>query len=523
MLNSSLRSRDAYNPDVLTCLANLSSDEVFTPPQMANRMLDLLPAALWSDENARFLDPVCKSGVFLREMARRLDVGLAEKIPDRQKRLNHIFQKQLFGIAITDLTALLARRSVYCSKIANGKYSVCEGFRDEQGNIRFERIEHTWQNGRCAYCGASQQEYERDETLETHAYQFIHTKTPEELFKMKFDVIIGNPPYQLDTGGSGKQAKPIYQLFVEQAKKLNPRYLTMIIPSRWFAGGMGLSKFRRDTLKDKRISKLIDFESASDVFPGVDIAGGVCYFLWERDYNGPCEVTSNRDGNTTSLSRELDEYEIFIRDAKGVQILRKVIKSEQYSKGNLSGVVSAIRPFGLPTNYLPAQEGIPCWFIQRIGRKYAKKNDVTDSNNYLGKWKLLIPKAPIAGQTDFTKPVRFYHNRNAFIARPGECCTESWIVACAFDTEQEVKSFQSYLFTKVVRFLILQTVISQDVNRYNFAFVPDFRQYNRQFTDEYLCKIWDITSEEWDYIDSRIVSTDTVGFESTISDGGDDE
>ncbi len=136
---------------MLTCIANLSSDEVFTPPQLANRILDLLPPELWSDKKATFLDPGCKSGVFLREIAKRLDKGLEKQIPDRQKRINHIFKKQLYGVAITELTALLARRSVYCSKTANGKYSVCEAFDDSEGNIRFGRVEHTWKNGRCVY------------------------------------------------------------------------------------------------------------------------------------------------------------------------------------------------------------------------------------------------------------------------------------------------------------------------------------------------------------------------------------
>lgn len=501
---------NGHNPDVLSCLANLSSDEVFTPPKMANALLDLLPSEIWSNKEATFLDPVCKSGVFLREIARRLDSGLQDEITDKQARINHIFTNQLFGLGITELTSLLSRRSVYCSKTADGKYSVCDSFASPDGNIRFERVEHDWQNGRCSFCGASEANYERGADLETHAYQFIHTDNPEELFNMKFDVIIGNPPYQLETGGSGRQAKPIYHLFVQQAKKLNPRYLTMIIPSRWFAGGMGLTDFRKEMLNSTQISHIVDFENASDVFPGVDIAGGVCYFLWARDYDGICNVTSMRNKAPLTLQRPLNEFDIFVRDSRAIPIIRKIQKTNEYKKGNLSERVSSIRPFDLPTNYAPQEKGIPCWFIQRIGCKYANNEDIKDAHGLLNKWKLLIPKAPIAGQTDFTKPIRFYHNKNAFVAKPGESCTESWIVACAFRTKAEVLSFKSYLFTKIVRFLILQTVVSQDVNKMNFAFVPDLVKYESVYTDEVLRRRWKITKDEWEYIDSRIMSTENV-------------
>lgn len=494
-----------YNPDVLTCLANLSNDEVFTPPAVVNKMLDMLPAELWSNPDARFLDPVSKTGVFLREIASRLMEGLKEQMPDLQQRADHIFGKQLYGLAITELTALMSRRSVYCSKYANGRYSVCTAFDDEQGNIRYEPTAHTWQNGRCVYCGASQEVYDRGGELESHAYRFIHTDNPKKLYpNMKFDVIIGNPPYQLSDGGNGASAKPIYHLFVEQAKKLKPRYLSMIMPSRWFVGGKGLDTFRSTMLADRHILQIVDYENSNEIFPGVDVAGGICYFLWDRDKEGKCRFISMADNIATESIRYLNQYPILIRQSKAIPIVEKILSYNENGGKRLSDMVSSRKPFGLPTNYTPYNEGIPCWFIQRIGRKFANPKDVNDERGYLNKWKLLLPKAPIAGQTDFSKPIGFYYDGNTRIAEPNECCTESFIVACAFQSKEEVLSFKSYLFTKIVRFLLLQSVVSQDVTKQNFIFIPDIGDYSINYTDDILRKRWNITDNEWAYIDSRI-------------------
>lgn len=320
------KNKTLHTPDVLSCLANLSNDEVFTPPEVVNKMLDMLPQELFRNPETTFLDPACKTGVFLREIAKRLLVGLEDKIPDLQQRVDHIFHKQLFGIAITELTSLLSRRSVYCSKSPDGRYSVSH-FNSPEGNIRFKKVKHTWVGGKCKYCGASQSEYDRASDLETHAYEFIHVK-PEEIFNMKFDVIISNPPYQLnDGGGMGASAIPLYHKFVEQAKKLNPRHLTMIIPSRWFAGGKGLDEFRDTMLKDNHISIMHDYIDAHDCFPGVEIKGGVCYFLRDSAFKGECSIYTHIGKEIEFSKRPLLETfsDTYIRYGQGVNILKKCL------------------------------------------------------------------------------------------------------------------------------------------------------------------------------------------------------
>lgn len=522
-----IQRHNVHTPDVLSCLANLSNDEVFTPPEIANRMLDLLPQELFKSKETTFLDPACKTGVFLREIAKRLlenqmpgyqermasiseyralKIGLSEADilyeEKLQKAVDHIFHNQIFGIAITELTSMLSRRSVYCSTHPQGPYSVSH-FDDEAGNIRFKRVEHSWVNGKCQFCGASSTQWKRGEDLETHAYEFIHTVHPEEILDMKFDVIISNPPYQLNDGGQGTSASPLYHMFVQQAMKLNPRYMSMIIPSRWFAGGKGLDSFRKEMLNDKRIRKIVDYENYKDVFPGLGgLAGGACYFLWDRDHPGTCEVTNKTADSEVTAERVLNEYEIFIRSNNAMSILKKVLAT--HKGAYLDNVVSSRKPFGLPTNYVPKDSGVPCQFIQKIGLKYANRIDVNDQFNLLDKWKFIAPKAPIAGQTDFTKPVRLYYDSNTKIIPPGTCCTESFIVLYAAATEEEVKAFKSYLFTKTARFLLLLSVVSQDVTKERFRFVPHLGRYEGTYSDEQLLQMWGITDEEWAYIQTRV-------------------
>ena len=498
--------KDNYNPDVLTCLANLSSDEVFTPPQVANDILNLLPKELWRNPQARFLDPVCKTGVFLREIAKRLDAGLEKRMPDKQQRVNHIFTKQLFGLAITELTALLSRRSVYCSKAANGEYSVCSGFKGAAGNVLFQRVAHTWENAHCVFCGASRENYDRGEELESHAYRFIHTEKPEEIFNMKFDVIVGNPPYQLSDGGFGRSASPIYQKFVQQAKKLSPRYLTMIIPSRWFGGGKGLDDFRVEMLNDPHIRKIVDFEDANEVFPGVSIAGGICYFLWEKDYTGPCEVTNMRGGSNATSTRSLNEFDIFIRHGQAVPIIRKIARK---GEGRMHEQVCAYKPFGLRTYVKPMDAGDITLYWQK-GKGPYQRSEITVGVEMIDKWKVIASRSghEHAGNpgTDGSRRVL----ARVDILPPGTVCTETYLVLGSYTTEAEARNLLAYMKTKFFRFLMSLFMYSHGITRDTFAFIPvlDMAQ---KWSDEKLYQRYGLGQEEISFIESKIRPMEASG------------
>lgn len=542
----SLRNR---NPDVLTCIANLSNDEVFTPPEFANQMLDRIAeawadthsnASIWVDKSVTFLDPFTKSGVFLREITKRLTAGLKDEIPELGERVDHILTKQVFGIGITQLTALLARRSLYCSKSANGEHSVATSFPDADGNIWFEPVEHAWTgatefietaddkgnpvrkgvNGKCTYCGATQTTLDRGDGLETHAYAFIHTDDINarvaELFgdDMQFDVIIGNPPYQLDDGGYGTSAAPIYNKFVEQAKKLNPRLLTMVIPARWFAGGKGLDEFRESMLSDDRVRSIDDYLNASDVFPGVGLKGGICYFLWDRDNPGECRVTTNFNDETPStVTRPLLEEgaDVFIRFNEGLSILKKVVAVETGQSESLSlpeskrfeQLVSSSKPFGLRTFFQgdPAKSHGDLLVFQNGGTGHIARTSISINTHLIDAWKVYVgAAAPGTGNRD-TYPHRILST--PFPGEPGTICTETYLCIGPLDSKTAAESALSYLSCRLTRLLILLHKPSQHTTRKVYTFVPT-QEWSHRWTDEELYEKYGITDDEIAFIEKLV-------------------
>ena len=491
-----------HNPDVLSCLANLSSDEVFTPPEVANAMLDMLPESIWSDSKVTFLDPACKSGVFLREIAKRLIKGLENEFPDLQARLDHIFHNQLFGIALTSLTALLSRRSLYCSKWANGPFAISR-FKNADGNIRFARTEHCWKNGRCTHCGASQAEYDRGAELESHAYEFIHIQTPENLFDMKFDVIIGNPPYQLSDGGQKASATPLYQKFVQQAQKLNPKYLIMIIPARWYSGGRGLDDFRDKMLNNKKIKCIVDFPNSNDCFPGVDIAGGICYFIIDKNHFGKCNFINKIQNKSISIKRDLSEIHPFIRYIDSLSIVHKIKK---FKEKTYNTRISSQKPFGLRTYIKPEKNGE---LILRYngGTGFFPKDKVTSGLEFIDKWKIIMSYLTYdhAGRADRDGRRRIFSTIE--ILPPDTICTETYLLIDTTMSQREVQNIYEYFKTRFVRFLVAQIATTQHLSKSSFSFVP-IQDFSKTWTDAELYAKYGLTEEEIAFIESMIKPMD---------------
>ncbi len=505
------------NPDVLTCIANLSNDEVFTPPEFANRMLDTLAEAwaanhgganLWADKTVKFLDPCTKSGVFLREITKRLTAGLEHEIPNLEKRVNHILTRQVFGIGITQITSLLARRSVYCSKHATGQHSIAQAFASDDGNIWYKRIEHTWGETKCEFCGAPKAILDREEELENYAYAFIHTDNIKtrlaEIFggNMQFDVILGNPPYQMKGGAGGSSDSSIYHLFVEQAKKLQPRFLSMVVPSRWLAGGRGLDDFRKEMLSSRKLFRLVDYPVSKEVFPNVEVKGGICYFLWSEAHNGPCDVTVIRGKEESSSQRQLDEFAVFVRDPRAVGILRKVLKAGETS---ITEILTADTPFGIATNFDgfhdKKKSGDVALYYVRSGKRdigFVPRNTITKNAALIDKWKVLVPKAGSDGGQKIPDSVL----GKPWLSPPPSVATQTFLAFCV-SSEAEAESVESYYRTKFFRHLVSLRKLTQDALRPMYSWIP-VQAWDRQWTDKALYKKYGLTKHEIDYIEAVI-------------------
>lgn len=493
--------RSNHYPDVLTTLSNLSSDEVFTSPKLASEMLDRLPDYLFKSSKTKFLDPCSKSGVFLKEITQRLIFGLEGEFPDLQQRIDHILKNQVYGIAITELTALLSRRTLYCSSKANGEFSVTKSFVNEFGNIIYNDIEHTWKNGKCIYCGLSERAYSREEGSERHAYEFIHPNTNNEIKNMKFDVIIGNPPYHASTGGRGGQAVPIYHKFVNAAKAMNPRYISMIIPSRWFASDFnGLGDFRKSMVDDKNLRELIDFPDATDCFPPpVEIKSGVCYFLIDSSYKGDCNVTTKMGNEEFGpIKRDLSEFDIIVRRGESLSILDKVLSKNEKM---MSDIVSNIQPFGLKTNFSNYEsKKFPgsCELYANNKVVWVSEAIIPKNNHLIKKYKVLISEAYNGGD-------RYPHKiiGTPIVTSNNSCCTMTYIVCGAFDTKKEAIHLESYLKTRFCRFLIHLRKNTQHVNSDRFKFVP-LPSLDKPLTDADLFKQYNLNSNEISFIESLV-------------------
>lgn len=523
---------ETFNPDILETIADLSNDEVFTPPQVANDMLDALPEEVWHNPHLKWLDPSVKTGVFLREAAKRLLEGLKEPATedtvlaarlreDEAYRRYWIYKNMLFGLAITDLTALMSRRSLYYSKFAaNPELSVYPMDTDD-GNILFKNIKHTYAKdkngkltGNCTLCGASL-EWNRSEELESHAYPMIHATQEAiiEWFKevnsdikdevnMKFDVIIGNPPYQLADGsgveGSVSGASPIYNKFIEKSISFDPSYVCMITPSRWFQGGKGLDSFREKMLHDKRISSVVDFPDSSEVFPSVIIGGGVNYFLWDANYSGKCKFTLSLKGKIQTSTRDLSEFDKFIREEEGVALINKVTKIGDFK--SLSEKVSSQKPFGLRTNFKDfdathAAGKLKIYANRAVG--YVDETKVPKFHESFEKYKVVVTRAYNIGFAPrlVTSP--------PLLLEPKDICTETYLVLNWFDSKQEAENMLAYAKTKFFRYMLSLLKTTQDISQDRFKYVPDL-DMKQKWDDAKLYEHFGLTDEEIAHIDESI-------------------
>lgn len=576
--NDALEAEDQYrtavetandyveNFDILETITNVGNDEVFTPRKTCDMLLDLLPEEVWHNPNYKWLNPATKNGIFEREIAIRLDNGLKDIISDPEERRKHILQNMIYSIGQTRFTANVARRTVYYCSQANRKcdgikandghfvngYAIGNGswFDDEEGNIKTPNINHKFEDDKgrpmpnscsneekkkfkCKYCrinGASA--YNDANQRETYAYEFIHFDR-DELLKhlqdrffggnreMKFDIIIGNPPYQLSDGGAGASSNPIYQLFVEQAISLKPKFISMIIPSRWMIGGrQALDDFRQFFINDTRIRVLDDFMNSKACFPSNDIKGGVCFFLWDKDFDNKCTITTHYADVERKSERFLKEdgCDIFIREEILISILHKV---RFLNEKTFNELVSSSKPYGYRAQVMtcPDKFGIKAFSDKKIEGGYEILGLGEDKKRV---WKYISKDFPIKKVSPCLNKYKVfiaeaYGNgtigeipSELVIGKPGQLCTETFLEIGPFGNEFECQNVVKYIKTKFFRILVGIQKQTQHTTKKVYQFVPqqnftkdsDIKWHeNIESICRQLYKKYKLSDEEIDYIE----------------------
>lgn len=545
--------------DILETISSLNNHEVFTPPKVARSMLDLLPQEVWSNPALKFLDPCAKTGVFLREIMFRLNKSLPRlnksggdfyyiydkdgknsksyNLNNDSQRLLHIRRNMLFGIGTSDLTGKLSRRTLYGVMIANKDkdeillnkdkdvdtdykglnstydyrmWDDCCANRQRDGNIfhGHNKPQHRFdKNDKCIDCGMGK-DYSESENDENYAYPFIHENVSVFIQdirsgKMKFDVIIGNPPYQISDSGHAASAKPIYHKFIELSILLSPKYITMITPSRWMTGGKGLDKFRKKMLNDKRISHIVDFKNSFECFPSVSIEGGVSFFLWNREHRDSCLYVDANNEKTSLV--HLNRYNTMVRNIVGINVIEKVMSSSQCF---LSDTILSRKPFGLSTFFKEYSAIKKPGYIGLFGNKklmkdcagfgYVKASVVQKNNEVIPRYKVLVPAA--RGRSSSVKQQVL---GNPIFCPPQSICSETYIVVGSYDSEYECNNMISYVKTKFFRFMVSLKKETQHASQLVYGFVPHLPM-SQEWSDEKLYKKYNLTQEEISHIESSI-------------------
>ena len=452
-----------------------TNTRVFTPQKIVKEMLDALPPEVWNSKTT-FLDPAVKSGVYLVEIYNRLmeTPELIKDFPDEQDRAIHIYKNQLFGIAIDNFCCLMAQRNLY-------------GHIGGESNIRF--ID--------GYINLVKNKDPR----------FYVDAVKKEFNNMKFDVVIGNPPYQEGKSDTNRGAKAIYNNFIEKSKQLCPKCMSFIIPAKWYSGGLGLDDFRRDMLSDYRISEIHDYPDTEDVFQDVYIMGGVCYFIWDSDKTSEiCKITTHQHGNINTMHRPLllDGTDTFIRSNMASVIIQKVISNSSIF---MDKYVSPLTPFGLPStekgNIVKTSESQIGWWVTGNDTKggvmnYIESYEIQKNRDYIGKHKVFVTKA---NDNMLNFPYKVLNK--PFYGEPDTACNGSFLVVGPFENKNVCENVISYMCTKFFRFCMQQRKYSQNTSQDTYKFVP-LQDFSHPWTDEMLYKKYGLTDEEIDYIEKTI-------------------